>query len=295
MAVMTARDSRMNREANDRWRFAAGEPIAPGRFALELLGGGHRYEAYVCWDERLHATVVAKLLRPGLVDDDRSRAMLAAEADALRGLQHPVLVRSFGAVLEGERPHLVLEHLEGPRLSTLVRRFGPLAAEQIIPLAWRLISALAYLAAEDWVHLDVKPRNIMMTAVPRHIDLSVARPVEAARQIRQPTGTDAYMAPEQCDPARFGQIGPTSDVWGLGATLYEALTGRAAFAPDGVDRFPQLRSAPAPMPSKAPPALAAAIGACLQGDPAARPGATELGELLEPLADWSARAVRRLR
>jgi serine/threonine protein kinase len=239
--------------------------------------------------------VVAKLLRPHLVGDLQARAMLHGEADALEQLQHPVLVRSFGAFIEGARPHLVLEHLEGPRLSTLVRRFGPLAAEQIIPLAGRMISALAYLANEKWVHLDVKPRNIVVTASPRLIDLSVARPVSALKGIRRPVGTDAYMAPEQCDSDRYGEIGPASDVWGLGATLYEALTGRQAFEPDGVDRFPQLRRTPPIVPAKAPPALAAAIGACLVNDPAQRPTAEQLGDLLEPLADWSARAVRRLR
>lgn len=278
-----------------RWGFAPGEEIAPGRFALELLGGGHRYEAYVCWDERLHTTVVAKLLRPHLVADERARAMLRAEAEALTRLQHPVLVRSFGAVLAGAPPHLVLEHLEGPRLSTLVRRFGPLAAEQIVPLAARMISVLAYLHAEGWVHLDVKPRNIIVTATPRLIDLSVARSAADAKRIRRPVGTDAYMAPEQCDPARFDEIGPASDVWGLGATLYEALTGHPAFDPDGVGPYPQLRDEPPRVPPKAPPALAMAIQACLAGDPSQRPAAAELGELLEPLADWSARAVRRLR
>lgn len=295
MTVVASRAPGAGPKAKDRWRLSPGDPIAPGRHALELLGGGHRYEAYVSWDERLHSTVVAKMLRPHLVDDERSRAMLAAEADALRALQHPVLVRSFGVVLEGARPHLVLEHLEGPRLSTLVRRFGPLAPEQLVPLASRLASVLAYLAAEGWVHLDVKPRNIVMTSTPRLIDLSVARPVAAARRNGQFVGTDAYMAPEQADPARFAEIGPASDVWGLGATLYEALTGRPAFAPDEHDRFPQLRTAPAPILPKAPPALAAAIRACLQDDPAARPSAAELMDLLEPLADWSARAVRRLR
>ena len=278
-----------------RWGFESGEAIVPGRFAQQLLGGGHRYEAYVCWDERLHTTVVAKLLRPHLVGDVRARAMLRAEADALEQLQHPVLVRSFGAALEDSRPHLVLEHLEGPRLSTLVRRFGPLAAEQIVPLASRMISALSYLHQEGWVHLDVKPRNIVVTASPRLIDLSVARSVEEAKRIKRPVGTDAYMAPEQSDPARHGEIGPASDVWGLGATLYEAFLGRPAFVPEGVDRFPQLRREPPRMPAKAPPALAAAIGACFADDPAERPTAAELGEMLEPLADWSARAGRRLR
>jgi serine/threonine protein kinase len=278
-----------------RWRFEAGETIVPGRRALRLLGGGDRHEAYVAWDERLHSPVVAKILRPNFVDDPNARAAIAAEAEALDQLRHPLLVRSFGAVTDGAAPHLVLEFLDGPRLSTLIRKFGPLAAEQLLPLAQRLCSALQFMAVEGWVHLDVKPRNIVMTSTPRLIDLSVARRIEAARQISRPVGTDAYMAPEQCDPARFSEIGPPADVWGLGATLFEALTGRQAFPRDGQGRFPQLRVGVPPLPVKAPPALAAAIRACLVEEPAARPTAADLDEMLEPLAEWAGRAIRRLR
>ncbi len=278
-----------------RWRFEAGDPIVPGRRALHLLGGGDRYEAYVAWDDRLHLPVVAKILRPHLVTDPGARAAIAAEAEALQRLDHPVLVRSFGAVLEGDRPHLVLEHLDGPRLSTLLRKFGPLAAEQAVPLVRWLASALAYIAAEGWVHLDVKPRNIVMTSSPRLIDLSVSRRTADARRITRNVGTDAYMAPEQCDPARFGQIGPAADMWGLGATLFEALTGRQTFPAARDDRFPQLR-VPAPsLPAKTPPALAEAVRACLVDDPARRPSALELDDLLEPLGDWAGRAIRRIR
>jgi serine/threonine protein kinase len=277
------------------WRFKAGDRIAPGRRALKLLGGGNRYEAYVAWDDRLYLPVVAKLLRPHVVEDPNARAAITAEAMALETLEHPVLVRSFGAVLDGARPHLVLEFLDGPRLSTLVRKFGPLAAEQLVPLARRICSALAFLAGEGWVHLDVKPRNIVMTSSPRLIDLSVARRVEAARRSNRPIGTDAYMAPEQCDPARFAEIGPAADVWGLGVTLFEAIAGQQAFPAIPGQRFPQLRTAAPALPDKVPPALADAIGACLADDPAARPTAVELDELLEPLAEWSARAVRRIR
>jgi len=278
-----------------RWRFQAGDTIVPGRRALRLLGGGDRYEAYVAWDERLHIPVVAKILRPHLVDDPGARAAIAAEAEALEHLQHPVLVRSFGAVLDGDRPHLVLEFLDGPRLSTLLRKFGPLAAEQLVPLAGRLCSALQFMAVEGWVHLDVKPRNIVMTSSPRLIDLSVARREADARWITRPVGTDAYMAPEQCDPSRFAEIGPPADVWGLGATLFEAIAGRQAFPADGAARFVQLRTAAPSLPDKVPPELAEAVRACLVDDPAARPTAATLDEMLEPLADWSARAIRRLR
>ena len=97
------------------------------------------------------------------------------------------------------------------------------------------------------MHLDVKPRNIIMAGRPRLIDLSVARRrASAPAAWTRPVGTDAYMAPEQCEVARFGELGPATDVWGLGATLYEALAGEPPFPPDG-ERFPQLRHAPAPL------------------------------------------------
>jgi serine/threonine protein kinase len=295
VGVAAAAGDAVEQRRDRSWRFRPGEVIVPGRSALKLLGGGDRYEAYVAWDERLHLEVVAKVLRPQLVNDPKARAAIAAEAEALERLQHPVLVRSFGAELDGDRPHLVLEFLDGPRLSTLIRKFGPLAAEQLVPLARRICSALQFTAGEGWVHLDVKPRNVVMTASPRLIDLSVARRVGAARRITRPVGTAAYMAPEQCDPARFSDIGPPADVWGLGATLFEALTGRQAFPSDGHGRYPQLRVGRPSMPEKAPPTLAAAIRACLVDEPAARPTAGELDELLEPLGDWSSRAIRRLR
>ena len=97
----------------------------------EAARRGHRYEAYLAFDEHLHAIVVAKLIRPHLVHDEHTLAGLRAEAEMLDRLDHPVIVRAFDAVLEGPRPQLVLEHLEGPRLSTLVRRYGRLPPEQL--------------------------------------------------------------------------------------------------------------------------------------------------------------------
>ena len=278
-----------------RWHLNPGDEIAPGRRALRLLGGGDRYEAYLAWDDRLHATVVAKLLRPHLVDDRRARAAIAAEADALERLEHPIIVRSFGRALEGVHPHLVLEHLDGPRLSTLIRRFGPLAPEQLVPLARALSSALAYMSGEGWLHLDVKPRNVVMTGTPRLIDLSVARTVLRARATTGRIGTDAYMSPEQCDPSRFQQIGPAADVFGLGATMFEALVGRHVFPTSAGERFPQLRPERPALPPKAPPGLASLILACLADDPSARPSFEDIDAALEALDEWSVRTLRRIR
>jgi serine/threonine protein kinase len=270
-----------------RWRLSEGDEILPGRHALKRLGGGHRYEAYLAFDERLHAIVVAKLVRPHLVDDPRTLAGLAGEAEMLARLDHPVIVRGFDAVLDGPRPHLALEHLEGPRLSTLIRRYGPLPAEQLVPLGLQLCSALAYLRAEGVVHLDLKPANTIMSAPARMIDLSVALGVEEAGRLDRPVGTDAYMAPEQCDPVARGPVGPPADVFGLGATLYRAATGQRPF--DGADpesdssgeRWPQLASDPDP--NQLPEPVAEPILACLAQDPADRPAPAELAEALEPV------------
>jgi serine/threonine-protein kinase len=123
-----------------------------------------------------------------------------------------------------------------------------------------------------------------MGAAPRLIDLSIAHSFEQLAHLRSPVGTDAYMAPEQCDPARFGEIGPPADVWGLGVTLYEALTRARPFA-EGRERFPQLHDAPAPLGDGVPPALAAAVMACLERRPADRPTAGQVADELEPMVD----------
>jgi len=267
----------------ESWSFAEHDEIVPGRRAVRLLGGGTRYEAYLAWDDRLRTLVVVKVLRPDRTEDPGALQGLRGEAALLERLAHPLLVRWFGAGLEGERPHLVLEFIEGPRLSTLSRRYG-LSLEQVLPLALNLASVLHYLAEERVVHLDVKPRNVVMGGSPRLIDLSVAMRVDQVGDIRRPVGTDAYMAPEQCDPERFATIGPPADVWGLGATIHETLTGAQPFARTGGERFPQLHAAPRPLPREVPPELAAAVLACLEPRPADRPTAGGLGDVLEPLA-----------
>jgi serine/threonine protein kinase len=270
------------------WRFEEGDEIAPGLFATKLLGGGSKHEAYLAWDDRLFALVVVKILRPHVVDDASARRQIADEAGALVALQHPVLPRCFGAYADGDRPYLVLEFLEGPRLSTLIRKQGALAMEQALPLAIQLCSALHYMAYEGWVHLDVKPKNVVMGAPPQLIDLSIAVPVDRVGDLSGPIGTDAYMAPEQCGVPDAGRISPATDIWGLGVTVYEGIAGRLPYprgqaGATGPDRFPQLVDDPEPLPKDVPESLADPIMWCLARRPDERPAAASLAERLEPL------------
>jgi eukaryotic-like serine/threonine-protein kinase len=273
----------------EAWELQEGDEIAPGRSVLKLLGGGHVYEAYLVWDEKLFAVMVAKLLRPDRIDHERSRLELRREADALGELSHPVLLRGFDAVLDGPYPHVLVEHLEGPTLQRLIRRSGPLPAQQVLPLALHVASALHYMAGEERVHLDVKPENIVMGIPPRLIDFSLVRSFERARRISGWVGTRAYMPPEQCAPGEEGEIGPWSDVWGLGATLYHAIAAKTPFSRGISDtdapadeRFPQLVEEVRQWPVRVAPELSDAVLACLRKDPADRPTAAELARSLEP-------------
>ena len=276
-------------ERGESWQAQEGEEIAPGLSALRLLGGGTRYEAYLAFDERLHHVVVVKVLRPSRTREEAALRGLRSEAGVLARLNHPAIARLLRNGVDDERPHIVLEHVEGPRLSTLIRRFGPLESEQAAPLTVEIASALHYMHGLGLVHLDIKPKNLIMGAPPRLIDLSIARTTVAAAELRAPIGTDAYMAPEQVRPAQ-GRVGPAADVWGLGVTLYEALAGvpafpRASDAPGASleERYPQLVQTPPRLADRVPVELAEASLAALAFEPAERPSAAEISDVVEPL------------
>ena len=272
------------------WELDGGAPIAEGRTVLRSLGGGKRYEVFLVWDERMHAICVAKTLRPDQAEDEKALADLAEEAEMLERVAHPVIVRGFDAVLDGSYPHVMIEHLEGPSLRRLIRRGGALAPEQLLPLALHVAGALHYLEQVGYVHLDVKPDNIIMGIPPRLIDLSIARSLEHAAKSRTPIGTDAYMAPEQCVDDSGETMGPPADVWGLGATLHHSISGHRPFprekgARDSSDpnvRFPQLHSPPEPLPRTAGDDVAELIEEMLSPALGDRPSAAEVAARLEP-------------
>ncbi|GGD30163.1 serine/threonine-protein kinase [Nocardioides daphniae] len=265
----------------DSWGLAPGEALTPELTVMRRLGGGSSYEAWLAFDELTFAPVVVKVLRPSKVGDERAHAALEREAVALAAVNHPVVVRGLRHTSTGPRPHLVLEQADGPRLSTLVRRHGPLQEQQYLPLALDVASVLHYLRHVGYVHLDIKPSNIIMGAPARVIDLSVARPVTEAAALRTPIGTDAYMAPEQCDPGRLGGPTPASDVWGLGATLFEAISGEKPFGSG--EGFPQLTGRAPALGRRVPDEVRGVVAAALDPNPGLRPTPAQIAHALQPV------------
>lgn len=284
---MASEGSRAASREKIGWGFEEGAEIAEGRAVLELLGGGRRYEVYLVWDDRLHALAVAKILRPDRLADESAMHKLKREAELLERLAHPTLVRAFDAVLDGPFPHLLLEHLDGPNVRGSVKQDGPLASADVAAIGEQVASALHYLSVEGVVHLDVKPSNLVLGEPSRLIDFGAARPVEHAARLREPLGTDPYMAPELCAMGSgMRPIGAAADVWSLGATLYYASTGEVPFprsaeakaSGDPAARFPQLVRRPTPMPDYVPRSLAAFVVRMLAADPSERPTAAETAD-----------------
>lgn len=271
------------------WHLAPGEAITPELTAMRLLGGGSAYQAYLAFDEITYGSVVVKLVRPHLVDDDVTLEGLDREARALDIAHHPVVVRGLRHDVDAPRPHLVLEHVEGPHLGRLLKRHGRLSEQQYLPLAVDLASAAHFFRHVDVCHLDIKPSNLIMGSPARLIDLSVARSAASAAVLESIIGTDAYLAPEQADPGgRYGAPGYAADVWGIGATLFHAITGERPFRygdPDAAcatERHPQLVDEPRPVRVRVAEGVLGVVRACLERRPADRPLPHEVADALGP-------------
>jgi len=235
--------------------------LPPGLLGLRELGGGLHHEVWL-------EDAIAGTLR---------------EIEVLASLAHPSIVRIYDFDDESDRPYFVMEQLDGPTLSALIGRDGPVQLHQLLPLALELAGSIHYLHGEGLVHLDVKPSNVIMGAPAKLIDLSLALEADVAAALDQPVGTDQYMPPEQCDPLAHGPITPAADVWSIGATLYRAAVGHRAWRSTDQDRWPQLTTPPRPMPDFVPTPVRDLVMDCLAFDPADRPTTAEVVQRVEPM------------
>jgi serine/threonine protein kinase len=258
--------------AEDQWDFRRGDEVAPGRRVLRRLGAGGAHEAFLVEASRSNLAV-AKLPRPWLAGDVHRLVSLRDEGDALSRLKAPAVPRHLDTVLTGPHPHLLMEYVAGPTLRTAVAGHGPLPPPLVAGLGSALALGLAAIARAGWVHLDVKPANIVLNAAPHLLDFELARPVSDAARMSHPTGTWHYMAPEQraAATATGARIGPAADVYALALTLGEALVGRP------------LERSPEPVPPQG--AVGRVLADALARAPHNRPRADELAAELAAHAD----------
>jgi hypothetical protein len=213
-------------------------PVIPDYDIRELIGRGGQGVVYRARQLSLPRVVALKLLRDTEnVDPERLRD-LRQEAEKLAGLQHPnvVTVHAFG--LHQGCPFLTLEFVEG---GSLARRLAgqPQPPRQAAELVETLARAMHAVHQRGLVHRDLKPANVLLAAdgTPKITDFGLAKKVAggpATPSVGGVKGTPEYMAWEQV--TGLAEVGPRTDVYGLGATLYEMLTGRPPFQRAGQDR-----------------------------------------------------------
>jgi eukaryotic-like serine/threonine-protein kinase len=277
-----------------------GHQLAPGYVVVEHVRRGEDLDCYEAWSSQRYCRCFVKTLQPDAATDASARRYLKREARLLLSLSHPHLVRAYEYITpaDGQPPLLVLENLTGATLSFLLNRNGSgrgrvkLSAADLRHLGQQLCSVLRYLHSCGYLHLDVKPSNIIASdGIGKLIDLSLARrPGRCAAGI----GTPGYMSPEQvCG----GHLGPPADVWGVGLVLYQAATGLQPFdLPDRsasassytytMARCQALLSRPAPKiraRRRLPARAAEVIDACLHRNPDRRPTLERLDAALADL------------
>jgi serine/threonine protein kinase len=222
--------------ARERAEARAERPGAIGRYlVVEELGSGAQGKVYRVIHPRLGRDMVLKLGRQPAGDDER--ASLVAEGRLLADLEHINLVKIYDLDFHNDRPFLVMEYIHGRNLEDYARD-EPVTPRRAAELVAKLAGALAMVHRRGIIHRDIKPRNILIDEAgePRLIDFGLARLRHAWSDRPDPTwgGTLAYMAPEQAR-LEHDRTGPRSDVFGLGAVLYDLLTGQPPFVGETQD------------------------------------------------------------
>jgi hypothetical protein len=275
-------------------------PLAPPGYELvRRLGGGGMGDVFLAREFASARDVAMKFLRsPGSATGVER---FLAEVRALARIDHPNIVKFLATDFYREQPFFTMEFVSGGNLAERVSTAGPpppLEAARLIASAARAVHA-AHL--DQVLHRDLKPSNVLLTADGnvKVSDFGLAKLTDLDESITgdEPLGTPGFMPPEQIARNR-GPVGAGSDVYGLGATLYYLLTGRAPFVGENkleivaqVERDQPDR--PRALRPEVPAALEAIALKCLEKDPAARySSAAELADDLDRfLAGMSTRAL----
>jgi eukaryotic-like serine/threonine-protein kinase len=249
--------------------------VLAGRYeVIRPLGHGAMAVVDLARDVELDRPIALKRLAENLARDGDLHRRFLREARLAARIAHPNVVRVFDVGVDGDRPFIAMEYVEGETLAELVARRGRLPAAEAAGLGRQACAGLAAVHEAGLVHRDVKPQNLLLgnDGVLKVGDFGIALGTEGTRLTLAGTvlGTAGYLAPEQ---ARGEQVTAAADIYALGAMLWELLTGKpprraesfAELGRPGTFRVSDLRA------NGVPDALALVVTECLAEDPERRP------------------------
>jgi serine/threonine protein kinase len=261
----------------------AGSRLGPYELTAPI-GAGGMGEVWRGRDTRLDRAVAVKILPAGFAEDGERRVRFEREARTISSLSHPHICTLFDVGREGDTHYLVMELLEGESLADRLAR-GPLPLDQVVKIGAQVADALDAAHRQGIVHRDLKPGNVMLTkAGAKLLDFGLARsgaPAGLSSSTELPTeakpltaagtmvGTFQYMAPEQLEGQ---EADPRTDIFALGALLYEMATARRAFeGRSKTSLIAAILTSQPPLISSVirtmPPALDHVVRKCLEKDP----------------------------
>ncbi len=198
------------------------------------LGKGGMGAVYLAQDVTLDRPAAIKVLLQMLAGQPGILERFEREAKAAAKLSHPNIVQIYGVRLDNTLPYIAMEYVDGTPLDDLLRQGGAMRWDEALRIVQQVAAALDCAHGHGIVHRDIKPANILVDhqGRVRVTDFGVAKVTQAATQLTADgtfIGTPQYMSPEQCG---VGEVGPRSDLFSLGVTVYELLTGRTPFQGD---------------------------------------------------------------
>lgn len=198
---------------------------------IELVGSGGMSEVYKAKDHKLNRYVAVKVLKREFSDDRNFVSKFRVEAQSAAGLSHPNIVNVYDVGEDEGIYYIVMEFVEGITLKEYIMDHGRLPAEQALDFALQIASGIEVAHQNHTIHRDIKPQNIIVSknGTLKVTDFGIARAATSNTVASNAMGSVHYISPEQ---ARGGYSDEKSDIYSLGITLYEMVTGRVPFEGD---------------------------------------------------------------
>lgn len=205
-----------------------------GRYEIvERIGGGGMAIVYKAYDTLLHRHVAVKVLREQFVHDEEFIQRFRREARSAASLSHPNVVSIYDVGQDEDIHYIVMEYIEGGTLNDIIKERAPLQAEEAVKIASQICDALDHAHQNGIIHRDIKPHNILISKSGRIkvTDFGIARAAASSHitQTGAVLGSVHYFSPEHAKGVAQGE---KSDIYSLGAVLYQMVTNRLPFAGD---------------------------------------------------------------